>query len=127
MPKEKESPLAFLKPSFMIVGIFLLFVLIYFLGSYENAPFSDKPMKFKPPIFQQYHNTLPTILASLFSVLWAVISMPLFLVGRAFILMVSYLGINVYDYLNDVNVFIIFLLYYYFLASVIASAMKREN
>ena len=58
--------------------------------------------------------------------LWAFISMPLFLVGRAVITLFSYIGVNLYDFLNDWIVFIIFILYYYFIASVIASVIKKE-
>ena len=126
MQKENEHPLNFLKPSFTSIGIFLLFVVIHILGSHDNAPFSDRPMRFRLPIFQQYQDILPSILGSLFSMLWAFISMPLFLVGRAFIAIVSYVGINIYDFLNDSIVFIIFILYYYFLASVIASVIKKD-
>ena len=126
MQNEKEHPLKFLKPSFASVGIFLLFVVIHILGSHDNAPFSESPMRFRLPIFQQYQDVLPSILGSLFAMLWAFISMPLFLVGRAVISLFSYIGINLYDFLNDWIVFIIFILYYYFVASVIASVIKKE-
>jgi len=120
------SGIAFLKPSFASLGMFMLFLLIHVLGSYGNAPLSDHPIQYKPPFMVEYYQALSNEITLLFWVLWYIISMSFFIAAKAFIFLLSLMNINIFLYLNNINVFVIFSMYYYFFASVIASVAKKD-
>lgn len=120
------SSIAFLKPSFANLGMFILFVLIHVLGSYGTAPLSDHPIQYKPPFMVEYYQALPNEVTILFWVLWSIISMSFFIVAKAFIFILFLMNIDIFLYLNNINVFAVFCFYYYFFASVIISVAKKE-
>lgn len=126
MVKDDTWHLNFLKPNFNGIALFVIFLLIHVLGAYGDTPLGGKIFRFHPITFQNYYHALPDMLKTLFWGLWVIISIPLFIPARIFIALMGSIGINIYNFLNDQSVFLIFLIYYYILASLLATLVKKD-
>ena len=109
-----EDPLKAFKPSVTNIVIFLFLIFIHVVATYSLTGLNGFPFK------NILKLTLPELLALPFRLLWSLIGLPLITVAsiiNAFVL--SVMGIRIFDLLNAPVVFIIFAVYYYFVASVL--------
>ncbi|MEK6982031.1 MAG: hypothetical protein AABX38_03820 [Candidatus Micrarchaeota archaeon] len=117
---ENESLLKPLNPSMMSIILFVLFLAIHIVGTYSadglsKFPFS-KELKFSPP----------AILEMIFSFFWKIIALPLLLCSELINSIFNVIfGIGVFNFLNSVFVFFVYVIYYYLFSCVLSTAVKK--
>ncbi|MDO8554241.1 MAG: hypothetical protein Q7S22_05515 [Candidatus Micrarchaeota archaeon] len=124
----EEDHFALFKPGVINIILFIFLIVLHFLGSYSSTFYGARSDDLKlAPFYETFRFYVDSTLSLVFYWIWLAISAPLLVTGHIIISIISYFGINTYSYLNRIVVFIIFVLYYYFLASVISYMAKSKG
>lgn len=120
MTEEGEDLIGPLKPRITNIAIFILLLSIHILATYSS------PGLLRFPFRDNLKLSIPDELDFVFTGLFTVISMPLLAVGA----MINFVfrGIldrSVYSFFDNFITFSIFLLYYYFIASILVATIKK--
>ncbi len=123
-----EDTFALFKPGVINIILFIFLVALHFLGSYSSTFYGATSEDLKlAPFYDTFRFYVDPTLSLAFYWIWLVISAPLLVTGHIIIAIFNYFGLNLYNYLNRIIVFIIFIIYYYFLASVISYMMNSKG
>ncbi len=124
----EEDHFSLFKPNFVSILLFIFLVALHFLGSYSSTFYGAKSDDLKlAPYYETMRFYVDSTLSLVFYWIWLIIASPLLVIGHIIISIFNYAGINLYGILNRWVVFAIFILYYYFTASVLAYMTKSKG